>query len=138
MKYIPLTLISTILFVGCVSKDPNPVVYEKNIYPTQHINPTPQYTPEQKTLPKRAHKRIKLKPVEDTNYSTHYMYPEDTKAAKKDPVVPNTNVASTMPSMTKEACITMIGQEKFNRYTTMLGSEDSSIRRCAILKALKK
>ena len=138
MKHTHLALIGIVLLTGCVSKDPNPIVYEREFSHIQKITPLYHATPEPKRVPKRAQKRIKLKKVEDTNYASHYMYPEDTKAAKKDPTLTHTTTNTTMPAMTKEMCISMIGQEKFDRYTTMLGSEDSSIKRCAILKAIRK
>ena len=138
MKHATLTLMGIMLFAGCVSKEPNPIVYENDIHHIQKVNPVHEYIKEQKIVPKIAKKRIKLKKIEDTNYSTHYMYPEDTKAAKKDPIVTRKHVKTAIPSMTKEACIAMIGQEKFDRYTAIFDSEVSSIKRCAILKAMKK
>jgi hypothetical protein len=38
--------------------------------------------------------------------------------------------------MDKKECISMIGQEKFNKYTQMLGNEASAIRKCQMLKAM--
>jgi len=40
--------------------------------------------------------------------------------------------------MTKEECVSMISQEKFDKYTSMFGNEEASIKRCAMLKAMKK
>ena len=89
-------------------------------------------------------KKIELKEVEDTNFSSEYMYPE-AKRKKEKPVVavekntedeaeaissPSTN------SMNRGECITMIGQEKFDKYTQMLGDEASAIKRCKMLKAM--
>jgi hypothetical protein len=39
--------------------------------------------------------------------------------------------------MSKESCIEMIGQEKFDKYTRMLGGEAGAIKRCTMLKAMK-
>ncbi|MBA1420338.1 MAG: hypothetical protein FAF03_05620 [Epsilonproteobacteria bacterium] len=91
-----------------------------------------------KTLPPPPKKKIKLKEVEDTNYTDDYMYPEDTKAAKKDPVEKQETIAVSNGGMTKEACIAMISQEKFDKYTAMFGSQEASIKRCAMLKAMNK
>ena len=88
-------------------------------------------------LPPAPKKNIKLKKVEDNNYSSGYMYPG---AVKKKPV----KVAQTSPvptptnTMSKEECISMIGQEKFDKYTQMFGSEASSLKRCKMLKAMKQ
>ena len=129
MKYTLTSLIMLSILTGCGPREPvptvvevpKPVVVEK--VPTIHL-PTP---------PK---KEIKLKEVKDTNYSDTYMYPEDGAAAKKDPVVVDTPVATTSAAMSKNECISMIGQEKFDKYSTMFGSEDASIKRCAMLKAM--
>ncbi len=86
-------------------------------------------------LPPKPKRNIKLKKVEDTNFNSEYMYPQ-TKT-KTEKVQPLTNTTSTTSSMTKEACISMIGEDKFNKYTKMFGNEASSIKRCAMLKAMK-
>jgi len=86
--------------------------------------------------------------VEDSNYQEHYMYPEDGSAAKKDPIkkdpiheIPEETPTSTVTktdTMSKEACIAMIGQEKFDKYSEMFGSEEASIKRCGMMKAMQK
>ncbi len=98
----------------------------------------PQHAVPQSKLPPAPKKKHVPKAVEDANYSDKYMYPEDSKAAKKDPVKKEDTSTSTLQSMTREECISMISQEKFDRYTAMFGSEASSIKRCAMLKAMKK
>ena len=79
-------------------------------------------------------KNITLKKVEDHNYSSDYMYPDDKKKRT------TTTVASTAPtvSINKTQCIAMIGEAKFNRYTEMFGNEAAAIKRCAMIQALKK
>ena len=88
-------------------------------------------------LPPAPKKNIKLKKVEDNNYSSGYMYPG---AVKKKPVkvAPASTVSKTTSPMSKEECISMIGQEKFDKYTQMFGSEASSLKRCKMLKAMKQ
>jgi len=96
-------------------------------------------------IPQAPKKNIKLKKVEDNNYSSGYMYP-GAKKKKKTPVVKvaaaNTNVATTntpntSSTMNKAACIAMIGQAKFDKYTQMFGGEAGSIKRCKMLKAMR-
>ena len=41
-------------------------------------------------------------------------------------------------AMTKEECIAMISQEKFDKYSQMFGNENASIKRCIMLKAMNK
>ena len=135
MKYILnglfAGLFALIFIVGCASRSSDNIVVKKQSAPV--AKPIPKTV---KTLPPPPKKEIKLKEVEDTNYTDDYMYPEDTKAAKKDPVETQKTVAVTNGSMTKEACIAMISQEKFDKYTAMFGSEEASIKRCAMLKAM--
>lgn len=90
--------------------------------------------------PKGHKKEIKLKKVEDSNYSSNYMYPKEreqpiVKVEKKITVQP---VASVSSKMTKNECIGMIGEEKFLKYTQMFGSESASLKRCKMLKAMKQ
>ena len=142
MKYLLhglyATLFTFIFMVGCASRSSDNIVVKKQpisvAKPIQEV----KHTTTKKALPRPPQKEIKLKEVEDTNYTDDYMYPEDGKAAKKDPIERQKVVASTNGGMTKEACIAMISQEKFDKYTAMFGSEEASIKRCAMLKAMNK
>jgi hypothetical protein len=131
---LTLTLASILLLVvGCGSRTGTPQVKSQPIVEIQtEVLPTPK-------LPVPPKKDLKLKEIKDSNYSDKYMYPEDTKAAKKDPVVVTKTVPSTHSSaMTKEECISMISQEKFDKYTTMFGSQSASLKRCTMIKAMNK
>jgi len=135
-----LLVSAALLAVGCADntpkvKKPTPVE-ENNV-----TEPTKIYVPQ---APKR---KIALKKVEDDNHSSNYMYPEDkvkkvvpTKLAYAPSVESNTTTpakkVATKSAMSKEECIGMIGQEKFNKYTQMFGSEASSIKRCTMLKSM--
>lgn len=120
-----IILITTTLFIsGCAYKTPTvtkkPVLVEK---------PAP--------VPQKVHKKGELVEVEDTNFSSAYMYPEEK--AKKEKVIKVAKAESTptmATTMNREECIRMIGQEKFDQYTHMFGNEASSIKRCAMLKAM--
>ena len=134
-----IMLISAALFIaGCASRTPEvaaPVVVETNT--TKDTNQT--------RVPQQPKKNIKLKEVQDDNYSSAYMYPEDkvkkekvVKVADATPAVANTaTTVSTSNAMSKEECVNMIGQEKFDKYTQMFGNETSSIKRCAMLKSMQ-
>ncbi len=90
------------------------------------------------TLPPPPKRNIKLKKVEDTNFNADYMYPQTkTRVSKPQSTDTTKTEITTNSTMTKEACIAMIGEEKFNKYTEMFGSEASSIKRCSMLKAMK-
>jgi len=89
------------------------------------------------SVPKAPKKDIELKEVEDENFSSDYMYPEtDKKSAKK--VVESSTVADAAPSamMTASECVSIIGQEKFDRYSQMYGGDAGAIKKCKMLKAL--
>jgi hypothetical protein len=136
MKSILITLITLGLFSGCVSNvKPHVITQKQSLPPKQELS---KAVKQSYVAPPK--KKIKLKKVEDTNYSDKYMYPEDTSAAKKDPKEKNITptVATTSSVMTKEECISMISQEKFDKYTAMFGSEAASIKRCTMLKAMSK
>jgi hypothetical protein len=127
--------------IGCTS----------NTLVTPKVKPTIQQ-PAQETVQikqgyvaQKQRKHITLKKVETQNYADSYMYPEDThtykkKVEKKHTVAPALQETPPTPAivMDKPECIAMIGEEKFNKYTTMFGSESASIKRCRMLKAMKK
>ena len=114
--------------VGCVPQQQAPAPQAKVSKKTtsyEHVPPPPK-------------KDIELKEVEDENFSSDYMYPE-TK--KKSVQKTNTETAVTTDStvstvMTKEECISMIGQEKFDKYAQMLGGDAGALKKCSMLKAL--
>ncbi len=93
-----------------------------------------------RTVVPRTKKNIKLKKVEDNNFNSDYMYPQtrSTPKAKKVTKLAQAETATTTSSMMGKAeCIAMIGQEKFDKYTQMFGSESASIKRCKMLKAMR-
>jgi hypothetical protein len=129
--WIPI-LSASLLMIGCATQQTAPVIKQ----PVKDVNATQSYAP---APPK---KKIELKEVEDTNFSSEYMYPE-TKTKKEKPVAvaktDSTEVvtpAVSTSSMGKGECISMIGQVKFDKYTQMLGDEASAIKRCQMLKAM--
>jgi len=79
-------------------------------------------------------KNIKLKKVEDHNYSSDYMYPDDKKKKSGTAVAS----AASAVTMNKVECIAMIGEAKFNRYTEMFGNEAAALKRCTMIRAMKK
>ena len=140
MKLTLALIITSGLFVGCNSTHrPLPIIEKK---PQPIVVQQEPYRVKQSKLPPAPKKHIKLKEIKDTNYSDTYMYPEDTAAAKKDPVAKtatDTPIATSISSsMSKEECVAMISQEKFDKYSAMFGSEAASIKRCTMLKAMKK
>ena len=139
MKQTSIALSLALLLAGCTQSSvpvaPKPVV--------QKVAPKPEVKKPvlvaKKQLPPPPKKNIKLREVDDTNFNPDYMYPEDKKAATKTVEKAPTPTESATPSvgMSKEECIGMITQEKFDKYTAMFGSEEASIKRCNMLKAMQ-
>lgn len=129
MKYIGISLITFILLAGCASNN-TPAVIKKDVKAVKNDTNTT-------VVPPKPKKDIKLKEVEDTNYSSAYMYPEDT--VKKEKIAtPSQTPLATNSGMNKEECIAMISQVKFDKYAAMFGSESASIKRCNMIKAMNQ
>ena len=93
--------------------------------------PKPTYIPPPKS-------NFKRKKVEVSNYSEAYMYPEDKV---KQPTVENNPIqeesASATTIVSKDECITMLGQEKFDKYLTMFSDEAAVLKRCTMMRAMR-
>lgn len=129
MKYgIPLITLALIL-VGC----DQPQVESKTDNQADNSKP---HLVEQTYVPPPPRKKIVLKDINDTNFNTDYMYPEDTKKKAKKELPVQTPVLAKK-EMDKEECIAMISLEKFEKYAAIFGSEAASIKRCKMLKAVQ-
>ena len=121
-KFWIIFITITLFIAGCAEK--KPVVVKK---------------PKPKPKPK-APKKGELVEVQDGNFSSSYMYPETKRKKEKVVKVAEAEtaptVATTANAMSKEECVSMIGQAKFDKYTQMFGNEASSIKRCAMLKSM--
>ena len=130
-KILSVTLLlSSFLMVGCVQQPPSKIVkvVEK---------PKPKTSQSGSKAPK---KNIKLKEVEDENFSSEYMYPDAKKKETAKIKEPESTVAAdinpVVTSMSNSECIAMIGQEKFNKYSQMYGGSAGALKKCKMLKAL--
>jgi len=149
MKLWLTTAIALVVFTGCASRTQNIQLQNKNarqallIQQQQaqidalqaKIDAKAKAKVRQSAMPKAPKKNVKLKKVEDNNYSSGYMYPGEKK---KKPIKVAQATTSTSSSMDKAECIAMIGADKFEKYTQMFGSEAASIKRCTMLKAMKQ
>jgi len=161
MKYTSRVIVfSSFIFVGCnnVPQIPQPhVPNDKNNFvspkdgnlstpmadtnATLDANKTKIKPKRVYKIPKPPKKHIKLKEVHDNDFTPEYMYP----GAKKQPTKIDTTTAEvekeiTVPTvasntMSESECISMIGQERFDRYVQMLGSTNGAIKRCQMIKA---
>ena len=121
MKTWIFTLSTLLLMTGCTSYGPS-----KDKVVKKDSNKT-QTQKNYAAVPPPPKKKIKLKEVEDENFSSDYMYPETDKKSKKKVEEKVNTVASTevspVTAMTKTECLSMIGQDKFDKYAQMLGQE---------------
>ena len=126
MKYWLLLPLASLLLIGCTESQPT--IYRPVSTVKPKVEPKPLITPQK---PKQIHK---LKEVEDNNFDPAYMYPKTSSHQTVENPEPVT-VAETY--MSRAECIAMIGQEKFDKYTQMLGSEEGAIKRCTLLKSMQ-
>jgi len=128
MKCLIPILATALIMAGCQQQ---PAVQQ----PAPVAKPKPKPKPPAAKAPK---KDIELKEVEDENFSSDYMYPQtDKKAAKKPEEVTTVATENTAVSaMTNKECISMIGREKFDKYSQMFGGDAGALKKCEMLKAL--
>ncbi len=142
-KHIILSIGTLLLLNGCVSQAP--MLYHEPVAARVAPQPAPEPVQEQTITPVKPVKVHQLKEVQDDNFTPEYMYPTDVKKPKVTPSVASapTTVPTATPnnssvqSMSKEECTAMIGQEKFDKYTAMLGGESGAIKRCIMLKSMQ-
>jgi len=60
---------------------------------------------------------------------------EETFLPKEEPA---SQPAAATATMTKDKCIALIGQEKYDEYTEKYGSETAALRKCLILQRLHR
>jgi len=133
MKHFLTLFMLILLLAGCSSQAP--IIYRP--VPEKKPKPAPKPATITPVKPTKIHE---LKEVQDNNFNPEYMYPETPKpqkVRKSQPAEEHTTTSSSPEPMSKESCIEMIGQEKFDKYTRMLGGEAGAIKRCTMLKAMK-
>jgi len=135
---IYILAVASMLFVGCndIPSIPQPYVPQNRnnfISPTDN-NLTQPIGDINQSIPKLPKKHIKLKEVHDNDFTPEYMYPVDKK--DKEPLESeiSNNINNKYTNMSETECITLIGQERFDRYVKMLGSKQDAIKRCQIIK----
>ncbi len=131
MKHLLAISALALLFVGCAPQQP---LYRPVPAPKPKPKPKPAVTP---VKPAKIHE---LKEVQDDNFDPEYMYPQTPKKKYKEPVSQksvDTTPVINASQMSKEECIGMIGEVKFDKYTQMLGGESGAIKRCVLLKSMQ-
>ncbi|SFV64812.1 hypothetical protein MNB_SV-10-384 [hydrothermal vent metagenome] len=127
--------VTACFFSACTNTAPT---LKKQTVKTKETNTSKRYA----AVPPPPKKKIVLKEVQDDNYSPEYMYPDDKykkdKPVQKKEAEPEAVLEKETASMSKEECISMIGQQKFDKYAEMYGSESAPIKRCTLLKSMQK
>ncbi len=128
MKFYILSTVAVLLISGCSQQEkvivPIPEVKKENTQ--QHTYKAPK-------------KNIKLKEVEDTNFSSEYMYPKakdnknSTTEIKKSNIKNETTIASN--NIETKECIALIGQDKFDKYSQIYGTS-GALKKCKMFKAI--
>ena len=141
MRYIGYGLLIVLLMSGCARR----IRYFSSEY--TDVNETEQ--PTEELYVQGTEEKYNLKPepfsIDSNKKDPELLGPQSTikREIRKEPEVTgatpahstSTNKAS---SMTKSECISMIGGDKFERYSKRFGGESGAIKRCAILKRLKR
>ncbi len=126
--------IAAVVLTGCVPQ-------QQPLYrPISTPLTKPKPEPKPAVVLEKPTKIKELKEVEDNNFDPEYMYPDTQKRSPKVHAVSqstDTIADASSDTMSREACIGMIGQEKFDKYTQMLGSESAAIKRCILLRSMK-
>ncbi len=146
MKYLLYSILILLLMSGCVRRvrhiPMEPVVDENlskptgTLYDTSATEAKYQLKPEPYSINSKE-KDPELLGPQRTIEPTKKV--EEVQASVLEPESqPVTETKTLNTAMTKEECISMIGNTKFERYSNRFGGESGAIKRCAILKKLKK
>ncbi len=128
MKKTAVTFLSIVLFFwlnGCTKN----VTLPTYRYPPKKVRKPVKPTP----AAPQSRPHYPVKEVQDDNFSPEYMYPDtDTQNHAS-----STPTQTSLPTVDKAECVSMIGEEKFKRYTEMLGGEAGALKRCALLRSMQ-
>jgi len=167
MRYFPIAflLIGSYMFTGCIPRLPTlqepvtveanttkPALWEDNRPATEHypIKPEPyslesgQKDPEllgpQSTVsrPLASSDAVQSTAPGVASAGTLPPSPETQEGTFLPKEEPAPQPAATTATMTKDKCISLIGQEKYDEYTQKYGSETAALRKCLILQRLHR
>jgi len=147
MKYLLYGMVIVLLMSGCVRRvrhiPMEPVVDENLSKPTgtlydtsateakYQLKPEPYSISSKESDPELLGPQRTIEPVEKVEEVKVVTVEPENKQAEATAKPLNT-------AMTKAECVSMIGNTKFERYSKRFGGESGAIKRCAILKKLKK
>ncbi len=151
LRYLGYGCMIVLFTSGCVRRvryiPVEPVVDENTSRPTSKPAGRPARTLYDTT---RTEHKYKLKPepysAGSKEKDPELLGPERTvkepdqpmQAMASQPAETPASAPKLQTSMSKRECISMIGQTKFERYSKRFGGEAGALKRCAILKKLKR
>jgi len=155
IRHIPIEPIPTVVaptIDTSNTKKPTGRLYTQRTEAKYNLKPEPFSIDSNKTDPEllgpqtTIKREIKQEPeaivaINDTAIKT-----ESPETIEPQPVVETVKAATpayststnNVASMTRSECISMIGGDKFERYSKRFGGDSGAIKRCAILKRLKR
>jgi len=153
MKYLLYALIITILTSGCVRRvhhipleppaNQNDTHITSTLYDTSstelkyNLKPEPYSTASKEKDPELLGPQRTIEvPSQTINVAAAKPIEPPTIQSAEAPTPISTSTVSN--TMGKDECISMIGATKFERYSKRFGGESGAIKRCAILKKLKR
>ena len=145
IQIITLALLSFLLTTGCTRQHMIEVpVTDDGEWTVGNEDATPHRT--QRTSGKMYTRRdegkyvIKPEPysIKSKKKDPELLGPQRTyKSDKPKPVTRTQRTKRKTSGMTRSSCISLIGEEKFNKYVKKYGGEKGALRRCLIIKRLR-
>ncbi len=143
MKYITYGIFILLFMSGCVRRvhhipiesaaDQNDTNITGTLYDTTHTEARYNLKPEPYSVGSKEKDPELLGPQRTLKEPTQTM-----QTATSQPVTTSVSGGKSSAGMSKSECVSMIGRAKFDRYSKRFGGESGAIKRCAILKKLKR
>ena len=138
MKYIIYGLIAMLLMSGCVRRVASPLLEMTDMNDTK---------PRGSLYQQRSEGLYKLKAepysISSKKSDPELLGPQTTINRTKATTVKRTTITTPKPkssnsAMTKSECIRIVGQDKFDKYSKKFGGDKGVLKRCAIIKKLRR
>jgi len=136
MKYMFYGLIAVVLMSGCSRHLFGPDVDVSDLNDTKPTGTMYQQRSE-------GLYKLKAEPysVKHNKKDPELLGPQSTmsrRAVEHKTVIKKRRATKQRSSMTRSECISMVGKTKFNQYSKRFGGEKGVLKRCTIIKKLRK
>ena len=152
IRHIPIEPIPSKYTDKNETEKPTGVLYTQETEARYNLKPEPFSIDSNKTDPEllgpqtTIKREIKKEPEAIVATNDTAIKTETPKTIESQPIVEAAKASTPAYSistnnaapMTKSECISMIGSDKFERYSKRFGGDSGAIKRCAILKRLKR